>query len=175
MRRIFNRIQTSAAVPAARPSSRRSSLKTIRWIVLFSFAGLLLTHPAMADVHQIGSVNVANDKFTAISWEHFEGAVEELQFAAVGDTVDCAHISVTYRDGITHKVFAGTIPQGGFTTVTFPQGDSRMRHVDFACKARALDGARMTLSAVTLGWDAKQWAREPRVTTYETGEVIRRD
>ena len=60
----------------------------------------LAARPAMAEVHQIGAVNVANDKFTNISWEHFEGAVEELQFAAVGDTVDCAHISVTYRDGI---------------------------------------------------------------------------
>jgi hypothetical protein len=134
----------------------------------------LAARPAMAEVHQIGAVNVANDKFTNISWEHFEGAVEELQFAAVGDTVDCAHISVTYRDGTVHKVYTGTIPQGGFTTVTFPQGDSRMRHVDFACKARAVDGARIALSAVSEGWDPNNWAREPHVTAYETGEVISR-
>ena len=63
--------------------------------------------PAQAEVHQIGSVNVAADHFTDVSWEHFEGAVEKLQFVAEGDTVDCADISVTYRDGTTHKVFSG--------------------------------------------------------------------
>lgn len=134
----------------------------------------IVARPAMAEVHQIGAVNVANDKFTNINWEHFEGAVEELQFAAVGDTVDCAHISVTYRDGTTHKVYAGTIPQGGFTTVTFPEGDSRMKYVEFACKARTVDGARIALSAISEGWDPKQWAREPSVTAYESGTIISR-
>lgn len=134
----------------------------------------VMARPALADVHQIGAVNVANDKFTNINWEHFEGAVEELQFAAVGDTVDCAHISVTYRDGTTHKVYAGTIPQGGFTTVTFPEGDSRMKYVEFACKARTVDGARIAVSAISEGWDPKQWAREPSVTAYESGTIISR-
>ena len=34
-----------------------------------------------ADVHQIGSVNVSNDHFTDVSWEHFEGAVERLRWS----------------------------------------------------------------------------------------------
>jgi len=50
---------------------------------------------AKADVHQVGSVNVSADHFTDVSWEHFEGAVDRLQFVAEGDTMDCAHISVT--------------------------------------------------------------------------------
>src|ERR1044071_2519482 len=129
---------------------------------------------AKADVHQIGSVNVAADHYTDVSWEHFEGPVERLQFVAQGDEVDCAHISVTYRDGTTHTVFSGILPKGSIETVTFPEGDSRMRHVDFACKARAVDGARIALSAVTEGWDPRHWAREPRVTAYETGEVVLR-
>ncbi len=93
-------------------------------------------------------------KFTNISWQHFGRTVEELQFAAVGDTMDCAFINVTYRDPTVPKVYTGTIPQVISTTVLFPQGDSRMRHVDFACKARMVDGARASpLSAVTEGWD----------------------
>ena len=129
---------------------------------------------ARADVHQIGSVNVSNDHFTDVSWEHFEGAVERLQFVATGDTLDCAHISVTYRDGTTLKVFEGVMLKDSIKTVTFPQGDSRMRHVDFACKARTVDGARIELSAVSEGWDARQWAREPHVTTREDSVVISR-
>jgi hypothetical protein len=129
---------------------------------------------AKADVHQIGSVNVSNDHFTDVSWEHFEGAVERLQFVAAGDTLDCAHISVTYRDGTTHKVFEGVLPKDSIETITFPEGDSRMRHVDFACKARTVDGARIELSAVSEGFDRRQWAREPHVTTFEDSVVITR-
>ena len=129
---------------------------------------------AKADVHQIGSVNVAADHYTDVSWEHFEGPVERLQFVAQGDEVDCAHISVTYRDGTTHTVFSGVLPKGSIETVTFPEGDSRMKHVDFACKAHSVDGARIILSAVSEGWDPSQWSREPHVTTYEDSKVISR-
>ena len=97
-------------------------------------AGAATALPAKADVHQIGSVNVAADHYTDVSWEHFEGPVERLQFVAEGDTVDCAHISVTYRDGTAHTVFSGILPKDSTETVTFPEGDSRMRHVDFACQ-----------------------------------------
>lgn len=130
--------------------------------------------PARADVHQIGAVNIANDHYTDISWEHFEGPVERLQFVAMGDTIDCDHIDVTYRDGTTHTVFSGVMPAGSTETITFPEGDSRMRHVDFACKAQTVDGARIALSAVSQGWDDHMWAREPQVTTYESGEIITR-
>ena len=129
---------------------------------------------AKADVHQVGSVNIANDHYTDVSWEHFEGPVERLQFVAEGDTVDCAHISVTYRDGTTHTVFSGVMLKDSIETVTFPEGDSRMRHVDFACKAQNVDGARIRLSSISEGYDEDLWAREPHVTTYESGEVISR-
>ena len=133
-----------------------------------------LTLPAAAEVHQIGSVNIANDHFTAVSWEHFEGAVQELQFVAQGDAIICDHIDVTYRDGTTHRVWAGTMVKDSIETVTFPEGDSRMKHVDFACKAQSVDGARIALSAVSEGWDEHMWAREPHVTTWESGVVISR-
>jgi len=140
--------------------------------LIFAAALLAGTATARAEVHQIGSVNVSADHYTDISWEHFEGAVERLQFVAQGDTVDCAEIAVTYRDGTTHKVFSGVIAKDATETITFPEGDSRMRHVDFACKAREVDGARIALSAVSEGWDPDQWARGPHVTAYESGEVI---
>jgi len=129
---------------------------------------------AKADVHQVGSVNVSADHFTDVSWEHFEGAVDRLQFVAEGDTMDCAHISVTYRDGTTHKVFSGILPKDSIETITFPEGDSRMRHVDFACKAQSVDGAKIRLSSISEGYDDDLWAREPHVTTYESGVVISR-
>ena len=134
----------------------------------------LAARPAMADVHQVGSVNVSADHYTDVSWEHFEGPVERLQFVAQGDTVDCAHISVTYRDGTTHTVFSGIMVKDSIETITFPEGDSRMRHVDFACKARSVDGARIEVSAVSEGFDRDQWAREPHVTTHEDSVVISR-
>ena len=139
-----------------------------------AMAAGLVARPAMADVHQIGSVHVANDHYTNVSWEHFEGPVERLQFVAQGDSLDCAHISVTYRDGTTHEVFSGILPKDSTETITFPEGDSRMRHVDFACKAQNVDGARVALSAVSEGWDTRWWAREPHVTTYESGVVVSR-
>jgi len=117
---------------------------------------------------------VSADHYTDVSWEHFEGPVEKLQFVAQGDTLDCAHISVTYRDGTTHEVFSGILPKDSTETITFPEGDSRMRHVDFACKAQNVDGARVALSAVSEGWDPKWWSREPHVTVYESGTVISR-
>lgn len=135
-------------------------------------AGVSAATTARADVHQIGSVNVAADHYTDISWGRFEGAVQRLRFVAQGDTIDCDHISVTYRDGTTHEVFSGIMPAGAIETITFPEGDSRMRHVDFACKARSVDGARIALSSVSEGNDDEDWARRPHVTTYESGEVV---
>ena len=127
---------------------------------------------AKADVHQVGSVNVSADHYTDVSWEHFEGPVERLQFVAEGDTVDCAHISVTYRDGTTHKVFSGVLPKDAIETITFPEGDSRMKHVDFACKAQNIDGARVALSAISEGIGPDRWARIPHVTVYEDSTVV---
>jgi len=152
-----------------RPLSVKKSSLAILGAALLAGATAL---PARADVHQIGSVNVASDHYTNTSWEHFEGAVERLQLVAQGDTVDCAHISVTYRDGTTHTVFSGIMAKDSIETITFPEGDSHMKHVDFACKAQSVDGARIALSAVSEGWDRAQWAREPHVTAYEDGVVV---
>lgn len=111
---------------------------------------------ASAEVHQTGSVNVPVDRFADVSWTRFEGPVNRLRFYADNDTVNCAHITVTYRDGITREVYRGTIPMGGYTTVTFPEGDSRMREVAFACKAQNMDGARITFTALSEG---QTWAQ----------------
>lgn len=123
--------------------------------------------PAKAMVHQIGAVNVASDHFTDVSWQHFEGPVIRLRMVAQGDAIDCDHVAVTYYDGTTHNVFSGIMVKDSIETITFPEGDSRIRFVDFACKAQNVDGARIALSSVSAGWDADHWAREPHVTTYE--------
>ena len=123
--------------------------------------------PAHAAVHEIGSVNISSDHYTDVSWQHFEGPVIRLRMVAEGDTIDCDHVAVTYFDGTTHEVFSGTINKDAIETITFPEGDSRIRHVNFACKAQAVDGARIALSSVSAGWDADRWAAQPHVTVYE--------
>jgi len=128
--------------------------------------------PAHADVHQIGSVNISADHYTDVSWAHFEGPVERLRFVAENDAIDCEHISVTYRDGTTHEVFSGVMPAGSIETITFPEGDSRMKHVDFACKAQSVDGARISLSSLSQGWNDDNWERTPHVTAYESGTIV---
>ncbi len=145
-------------------------------IPLMIFGAVILVaageQAAKADVHQVGSVNISADHYTNVSWEHFEGAVERLQFVADGDALDCAHISVTYRDGTTHTVFRGVLPKDAIETITFPEGDSRMKHVDFACKAQNVDGARVALSAISEGIGEDRWARIPHVTVYEDSTVV---
>ena len=54
-------------------------------------------------------------------------------------------------------MFRGSIPLGGYTTVTFPEGDSRMREEAFACKASLKDGARLTFTALSQG---QTWAQQ---------------
>ncbi len=149
-------------------------LKSSLLVVGAALLAGVTTLPADALVHQIGSVNVSSDHYTDVSWAHFEGPVVRLRLIAEGDTVDCDHISVTYHDGTTHEVFSGTMVKDSVETITFPEGDSRMRHVDFACKAQSVDGARIAISSVSEGWDRNEWERDPHVTTYESGEVVSR-
>lgn len=107
--------------------------------------------PASAEVHQLGAVNVSADHYTQVSWTRFDGPVEQLSFVPDNDAVDCDHITINYRDGTSHDVFSGVLLKDQRQTITFPGSDSRLRSVDFACKAHSFDGARITLSAVTEG------------------------
>jgi hypothetical protein len=107
--------------------------------------------PARADVHQLGDVNISAGHYTHVSWSRFDGPVLRLRFVADNDTVDCEHVLVTYRDGTVHDVFSGIMPRHTVETITFPEGDSHLRNVEFACKAANRDGARITLSAVSEG------------------------
>jgi hypothetical protein len=115
--------------------------------VLWSAASI----PALADDHQLGAVNVSAYRYTHVSWSRFDGPVVRLQFVADTDSVKCEHIIVTYHDGTSHDVFSGTLAKDSTETITFPEGDSRIRNVDFACKAMSVDGARITISAVSEG------------------------
>jgi hypothetical protein len=121
--------------------------------------------PAAADVHQLGAVNVAADRYTHVRWSQFEGEVARLRFMPQNDTVDCDHIDVTYRDGTTHEVFSGVLVRDSIETVTFPEGDSRIAHVDFSCKAQARDGARIAISALS---DGDSYTEGPQVWRRET-------
>jgi hypothetical protein len=120
-------------------------------LLLGGLLGAGIAMPALADVHQLGAVNVSADRYTHVSWSRFDGPVLQLKFIADNDTVDCEHIVVTYRDGTSHDVFSGTLVKDSTETITFPEGDSRIQNVDFACKAQSVDGARISLSAVSEG------------------------
>jgi hypothetical protein len=128
-------------------------------LLLAATLGAGIAVPALADVHQLGAVNISADRYTHVSWSRFEGPVLRLRFVADNDTVDCEHIVVTYRDGTSHDVFSGTLMKNSTETITFPEGDSHIQNVDFACKAMAVDGARISLSAVSEG---PEWA-DPKV------------
>ncbi len=52
-----------------------------------------------------------------------------LRLVAEGDTVDCDHIAVTDRGSTTHNIFSGTMVKNSTETITFPEGDSRIRNV----------------------------------------------
>jgi hypothetical protein len=127
---------------------------------------LLAAAPALADVHQIGAVNVAADHYTHVSWSRFDGPVLRLRFIADNDDIDCEHILVTYRDGTVHNVFSGALKRHGDATITFPEGDSRIAHVDFACKAETLDGARITLASVSDDGDDLDRSAPARLITH---------
>jgi hypothetical protein len=156
----------------------RPSRYTLLFLGLAATAGLSAAmQPASAMVRQIGAVNVSADHYTDITWSRFEGPVLKLNMVASGDTVDCDHIDVTYRDGTTHTVFSGVMTKDSVETITFPEGDSRIRHVDFACKAQSVDGARIALSSVSEGdrLSDEDWARRPHVSVYESGQRISSD
>jgi len=135
--------------------------------------------PASAGVHQLGAVNVSADHYTQVSWTRFDGPVERLSLVPDNDAVDCDHITINYRDGTSHDVFSGVLLREQRQTITFPESDSRLRSVDFACKARSLDGARITLSAVTEGYNPYpdrdselHIDRQAHVRTFESASAI---
>lgn len=115
----------------------------------------------MAAVHQLGAVNVSADHYTQVSWSRFDGPVARLSFVPDNDAVDCDHITINYRDGTSHDVLSGVLLRDQRETITFPGTDSRLRSVDFACKAEHFDGARISLSAVSDGERAGGRYAEP--------------
>ena len=139
--------------------------------------------PASAAVHQLGAVNVSADHYTQVSWTRFDGPVERLSFIPDTDAVDCDHITINYRDGTSHDVFSGVLLKDQRETITFPGTDSRLRSVDFACRARSIDGARISLSAVSDGERVSRydgyWAdqqdvgieRPAQLRTYESARL----
>lgn len=111
----------------------------------------LNTQPANAEVTQIGSVNIAADKFTDVRWSRFEGPVQALALSPVADTVDCAHINVVYKDGVVRQVFEGVMEKDSIKTISILGSDANVAALEFQCKARSVDGARIALSSVSDG------------------------
>src|SRR5215469_2935819 len=152
---------------------------------LFMAAAIVLgaALPAAAAVHQLGAVNVSADHYTQVSWTRFDGPVEQLSFIPDTDAVDCDHITVNYRDGTSHDVFSGILLKNQRETISFPGTDSRLRSVDFACRARSIDGARISLSAISDGervsrydgfWGDQQEVgidRTAQLRTYESADA----
>jgi hypothetical protein len=156
----------------------RASICRISFPLLAAALCLGAALPASAEVHQLGAVNVSADHYTQVSWTRFDGPVERLSLVPDNDAVDCDHITINYRDGTSHDVFSGVLLREQRQTITFPDSDSRIASVDFACKARSLDGARITLSAVTEGINPypdrdlyRHVDREAHVRTFESASA----
>ena len=124
---------------------RKSSLAILASMLCLS------TLPAAAAILQHGTVNVSANHYTPVTWTEFDGPVDRLSFLPANDAVDCDHITINYRDGTSHDVFAGRLLQGQRETITFPDLNSRIASVDFACRAENRDGARIAISAITDG------------------------
>jgi hypothetical protein len=129
--------------------------------------------PALANVHELGAVNVSSQQYTHISWTRFDGPVERLSFLPSNDAVDCDHITVNYRDGTSHDVFSGVLLAQQRETISFPgDQDRRLASVDFSCRAENVDGARIALAATTDGGRfPDELDRQPHVRTYEGADA----
>jgi hypothetical protein len=103
--------------------------------------------PALAAIDELGAIDVAGDHYTHASWTTFEGPVERLSFLSKSGNVDCDHITVNYRNGITQEVFSGVLYDDQRQSVLFQDGARAIRSIDFACQAESGDGGRITLTA----------------------------
>ena len=128
----------------------RASLCKSSLLILGAALCLGTAVPASAEVHQLGAVNVSADHYTQVSWTRFDGPVERLSFVPDNDAVDCDHITINYRDGTSHDVFSGVLLKDQRQTITFPESDSRLRSVDFACKAHSSTISRLNRIAASL-------------------------
>jgi hypothetical protein len=163
--------------------SMRQSFRKTPLLILSAALCLGAALPAAAAVHQLGAVNVSADHYTQVSWTRFDGPVTRLSFVPDNDAVDCDHITINYRDGTSHDVFSGVLLKDQRETITFPESDSRLRSVDFACKARSIDGARIALSAVSEGERYNAYPdreadlaidRPAHVRTFESADALDR-
>ena len=155
-------------------------------LLLAAAFSLCAALPVSAAVHQLGAVNVSADHYTQVSWTRFDGPVEKLSFIPDTDAVDCDHITINYKDGTSHDVFSGILLKDQRETISFPDTDSRLRSVDFACRARSIDGARISLSAISDGeklsrydgyWGDQQDVgieRPAQLRTYESASLDER-
>ena len=154
-------------------SFRRNAMRALPLFAAALCLGAALSAlPAQADIHQLGAVNVSADQYTHVRWSRFDGPVIRLRFIAANDDIDCEHITVTYHDGTVHEVFSGWLVKDGSETISFPVGDSRIRNVDFACKAKSRDGARIALSSVADDEDWPDMVAPAHVETHEVGRPV---
>jgi hypothetical protein len=149
----------------------RIAAKLIAGAALCAGLATLNIQPAAAVDTEIGAVNVSNSRQTDVRWSRFAGPVNHITFVPTNDNVNCEHITINYRNGDSSTIFRGYIAKGQHTTIALPPpnpGD--VRDVTFACKAQNIDGARISLAAVTddwpKGWDQMD-ERKPATVVQE--------
>jgi hypothetical protein len=155
-------------------SFMRTSSLLIASAALASAAWAFEAAPAAALDRQLGSVNVSADRYTPVTWSEFDGHVTRLSLVPENDSVDCTHITVNYENGDSYDVFDGTLPAGSTETITVPRGeDNQVSSVDFACKARHIDGARIALfsAAAAPGWADSDDDQPAHVRTFESADA----
>jgi len=90
--------------------------------------------PALADWNHVGDLEVSPDHYSSVQLSGFTGPVEQIGLHATGRS-DCDDVRVTYENGDTQQVFAGTILNGQDQLITFPDQSRTVRAVSLNCRA----------------------------------------
>jgi hypothetical protein len=102
--------------------------------------------PALADWNHVGDLEVSPDHYSSVQLSGFTGPVEQIGLHATGRS-DCDNVRVTYENGDTQEVFAGTILNGQDQLITFPDQTRMVRAVSLNCRAANDIGAHIAVAA----------------------------
>ncbi|HWC62780.1 MAG TPA: hypothetical protein VG501_04095 [Rhizomicrobium sp.] len=110
--------------------------------------------PALADWNPVGDLQVSPDHFSNAQLSGFTGPVEQIRLRSAGRS-DCDNVRVTYENGDTQSVFAGTILSGQDQLITFPDQTRMVKAVSLNCRAANGIGTHIAVSVDTPAFSAR--------------------
>jgi hypothetical protein len=101
--------------------------------------------PALADWNHVGDMEVSPDHYSNAQLSGFTGPVEQIRLHSSGRS-DCDNVRVTYENGDTQSVFAGTILSWQDQLITFPDQSREVKAVSLNCRATNGIGTHIAVS-----------------------------